>query len=625
MKLTEIAEKPKRQVRFPLSIKFTLIVTLILLGSIVIITSIMGFMVRSEFVRNTDDSNFSINSRAAAGVEERLSNVRSEAFLLLDMSAAAGDNISLAWQIRNIFFERNPYIAAVVIPGVQEIINQQFFDNNEISHDKLTSWLAGETDPITHAQSNDPVILNASPAFGINLLALFYPWQNRGYEDACVVFFSPQNLLEITSAGPSSTLVVNSAGDILISQDFSQILSGVNILDSPLMQPLEKNSGETVRFSYSDGGNRFLAAGQRISFADAAVFSILDYSLITGQITNVSRRNIILAVTILFFAIIITWFFSKNVTNPLKKLIAAAGRIELGEFNLDLKSKSWDELGVLTERFIDMGKGLSSWEETRDLAGRYNSQMITRKFILKEVNLEGENLQAVVLSVDLVSFPEMAEKTDAEKIEAKKNKAKEALSFLNLFISQITECVEATGGVIDKIMGNRIIALWGIPVSQEDITADIMNSLRSALKMRDIIGKLNSKEENAGQVPFKMACGIHTGTVLAGSMGISHYRVYTVAGTVVNEAIKYGENSVLAETDIVISKAVRDLAGNRILAEELTIPKRYRDKEKLKNFGFVNFTPAQGEENQTWPATLKDVQNLLSSYKMTAETKNNPD
>jgi len=615
MRLTEITGKPRRQVRFPISVKFTVIVTLILLGSIGIITILMGLMVRSGFSRNSEDINFSINSRAAAGIEERLYNIRSEAFLLLDMSAAAGDNTSQTWQIRNVYFERNPNIAAVVVPGVQEIINQQFFQNNALSKDKLSTWLAGQTDALNHAKNNDPVILNVAPVFGINLLALFYPWQNSGFEDASVIFFSPQNLLEITDKGPSSTLVVNGNGDILISQDFSQILSGANIRGGPLTDALEKDPGETVQFSYTDAGNRFLAAGQRISFADAAVFSILDYSLINEQIVEVSRRNIILAVAIMFLAILITWFFSKNVTSPLKNLIAAAGRVELGEFDLDLKPKSSDELGVLTERFIDMGKGLSRWEETRDLAGRYNSQMITRKFILKEVNLEGENLKAVVLSVDLVSLPDITDKTEA----------KEALSFLNLFISKMTECVEEAGGVIDKITGSRMIALWGVPVSQGDFAGDVMNSLRAALRMRETIANFNAGEKGPGQGMFRMACGIHAGTVLAGTIGLPHYSVYTAAGNVVNEAMKYGDLCAPANTDIVISKAVRDLAGSGILAEELTLPKRYRDNSKI--FGLVNIASVPSEqENQSEPDaadTSSDDQNLEPSNSNTApeETK----
>lgn len=586
--------KPRKLLRFSLGIKLVLIVTLILLGSIWTVTFLMGLMVSSEFVQNTENVNFIINDRAAAGIEERLNSIRSEALLLLDMSSTVGDNVSLNWQLKNIFFERNPAIAAIIIPGKKELINQQFFNTNEISNEKLTAWLAEKTIPIERAKKNDPVIMNASPVFRINLLALFYPWQGTGFEDAVVVFFSPQNLLEITATGTSSTLVVNGDGDLLVSQDFSQLLTGENISNSAITRALEKDPGETVRISYSEAGNRFLAAGRRISSADAMVFSVLDYSLITRQITAVSRRNILLSVTVMFLAVLITWFFSKSITNPLKKLIAAAGRIELGEFDIVLEPKSHDELGLLTERFNNMGKGLSKWEEKKELAGRQNNQMITRKFMLKDENFKGENLQAVVLFVDLVSFMDIAGK----------NNAKEALFLLNSHISQMTECVEKQGGVVDKIMGSSLFALWGIPVSKGDFTEEVMNSIHAALMMRNVISKRNSRKSQDSPM-FRMACGIHTGIVLAGSMGVTNYSSYTVTGETVNNAAKCGEISAQTGTDIVISKEIRDLTGNRILAEELTLPRQYA--EGFSVFGLSDLAPAEGRERQTVPDTFMDA------------------
>ena len=595
--------KPRTLVRFPLGIKLVLIVTAILLGAMWTITALMGLMVNSDFVQNTEDINFTLNNRAAAGIEEGLYRTRAEALLLLEINSAVSDNLFTSWQVRNIFFERNPNIAAVIIPGSQELINRQFFDNNEISHTVLTAWLAGETDAIERARKNDPVILNASPVFGINLLALFYPWQSAGFEDVFVVFFSPQNLLEITAAGSSSTLLVNGNGDILVSHDFNQVLSGANISDNPLGSAFERESGDTVRVSYTEAGNRFLAAGRRIYFADAAVFSILDYSHIVRQITAITRRNIFLSITVMFIAVLATWFYSKTITTPLKNLIAAARRIELGEFDLPLKPKSWDELGVLTERFLDMGKGLSRWEGTRDLAGRYNSQMITRKFILGEVNLAGEKLEAVILYAELTSFQDISEKLNAN----------EALPLLNTFISQLTQCVEETGGVIDKIMGSKIIALWGVPALQNDIATEVMNSIISTLKLRDTIAKYNSDRESPDAPIFTMSCGIHTGRVFAGSIGIQHYSVYTVAGDVVNTAVSNGEIGIQAEIDIVLSQEARSMAAGRILAEKVPSPRQSKNKPNV--FGLINLTPDWGNGEYTGPNTIKDIKDLLRSQK----------
>ena len=194
----DAVKKPWLELRIPFSFKLTIIVTLILLGSIWIITTLMGLMVSSEFIRTAEDTNFAINSRAASGFEERLYKIRSEGLLLLETCDAVKDNSFMATQTRNIFFERNPYIAAVIVPGDMAIINQPFLAHSEIPQENLSVWLEGETSSTGRANLGDSVIRNATPAFGINLLVLFYPWQNSGHEESVAIFFSPQNLSEFT-------------------------------------------------------------------------------------------------------------------------------------------------------------------------------------------------------------------------------------------------------------------------------------------------------------------------------------------------------------------------------------------------------------------------------------------
>ena len=559
-KIASVMNLPRQKILLPLGLKLTVIVTLILLGSIWAITSMLSLMVSSEFVRTAEDTNFAINSRAASGIEERLYKMRSESLLLLDMNSAEGNNFSMALQFRNIFFERNPDIAAVFVPGSEEIINRQFFTNNEISPDVLNDWLASETGATEQAKENVPVLCNVVHELGINLLALFYPWQNKGYKELMVVFFSPQSLSEITAAGSSSTMVVNGDGDVLIHPDFNQVISGANVSGSSYFDALKKEPGESVRISYTEGKNRFVAAGHRISFADVAVFSTLEYSFITKKLAVVSRRSIMLSVTILFLSILVTWFFSKSITNSLKKLTAAAGRIKTGEFYLDLKPDSWDELGALTEEFIEMGHGLTQWEEMRDLLGHYNNREIINKAMKGELNLTGEYLQAVILSVDYISFSSVAGELDAQA----------SLSLLNSFIAKVINCVERADGVVDKIVGSRIIALWGIPFSTLNLAGEVMNSLRSAMMMRNLITEFNSGKEDSNQPLLRMSCGIHVGEVLAGRIGAFRFNKYSVIGKNIDTAILCGKACALADTDIIISKAVLDLVADQIVTEEVS-------------------------------------------------------
>lgn len=598
IEITNAIKQPKRKILFPLGLKLALIVVLILMGSIWAITALTALLVSTELARTAENTNFAINSRAASGIEERLYKTRSDALLLLDMVSVTGDNIASTWQLRNMFYERNPNIAAVIVPGTQSIHNQQFLSNNEVSYDALETWLAGETAALDQAKQNVPVIRNVSPALGINLLALFYPWQNDGLEDAAVIFFSPQNLSEITAAGSNSTMAVNGDGDVLIHPDFSQVRMGANISNSVFFEALKRNPGETVRLSYSEGGNRVVASGHRISICNIAVFSTLEYSLITEQIDVISRRNIMLSLAVLSLSFLVTWFYSKSITNPVKRLTAAAGRIKSGDFFLDLRKKSRDEIGVLTERFIEMGQGINQWMEIRDLVGRFNSREITGRAMKGELNIRGEYLRAVIMSVDFVSFPAISEKLSAQA----------SLDLLNSIIAKVMNCIEKSGGIVDKIIGKRLVAVWGIPFPSNDIGNDAMKCIDSALMIRKMISETNKQREASNQPLIQIACGIHAGDVLTGHVGAFQYKRYSVSGKNIDLTVSCGEACGLADIDITISDAIRELSADRIIAEKL--PPRQKAECELDLFGLVNYIPAEGQE-PSGPLTLNDVRELL--------------
>ena len=595
-KIPDEKKSPNGKLRIPFGVKLTAIVTLILLGSIWIITSLMALMVGTEFIRTAEETNFAINNRAASGIRERLYQIRSDALLLLDLDAGLRNNRPLQIQSRTMFFERNPNIAGIIIPGKQDLVNRSFIIHNEISPEALQAWITKENAAVERAKAGEPVLRNAAPEFGIYLLAFFYPWQNSGVEEAAVIFFSPQSLSEITGPGSNTTVVSNEEGDILVSPDFDQVLRGENISTHTLFARLWNDTGESVRLNYTERGKRYVGAGHLIPLANAAVFSSLEYSIITEQVTAVTRRNILLAVTVMFLSILVTWFYSRMITVPLKRLIAAAGQIEQGNFNPDLKVKSGDEVGTLTERFLTMGQGLGRWENTRNLVGRFENPEIMNDVMAGKINLSGENLPAVVLSATMVSFYDTAGEADR-------------LTHLNFLFSKLADSIEKTGGVVDKIFGNKLIALWGIPSSSEGIDSNVMNCLHSVTALRTSLWDINTEQAKEDKPSYRINFGIHTGNVLAGRMGSSRFYQYTVAGETIDQAMKAGAACIDSKIDIVITEAVRDLAGSRILAEELEFNGQLKSDSRL--FGLVNLTPSQDNEKQRWPFTLKDVQESL--------------
>ncbi|MCL2834438.1 MAG: HAMP domain-containing protein [Treponema sp.] len=609
---------------FPFGIKLALIVTLILLGSIWTITTLMAMMVSSEFARTTGNSNFDMNVRAAAGVRERLYKIRSDAMFLLDLETAFGSNPGQVQQIRTMFFERNPNIADITVYGKQSILNQAFFTNNDISENGINTWLESQKETLDQGKKGVPVIKNVSSALGVNLLALFYPWQGSGTEEAAVIFFSPENLAEISGTGSSTTIVTNGDGDVLVHPNFSKVMENANIKDSPIAVALRNAPGESVRLDYTEGGSRFVGAGNRISFADTAVFSSVGYDLITEQITGVIRRNIYLSLTVLFLAILVTWFFSKTITNPLKRLSAASARVESGEFNPELKHGSRDEFGALISQFTKMCQGLIKWTDAKRLVGRYNSNDLFDSAIHGKLNLKGEYVKIVVLSVEFINFAEIASNTEAG----------EALELLNQFLTIITEQTEKNGGLVDKLMGSRLIAIWNIPTDAE-ATIVLMKCIRAVMQLRASFWELNTEREGLGQPQFRMGCGIQAGEVLAGRMGTAQDYQYTITGQIAEDAMEAGAACGPAGVDIIVTGTVKSLANQFIICEDPNPPQKRKSRKKknsaaaaaeqpapaeLKLFGLVNLTP-QGMEKPRWPFNLGDVRESLGKRKPLAKTE----
>ena len=207
----------------------------------------------------------------------------------------------------------------------------------------------------------------------------------------------------------------------------------------------------------------------------------------------------------------------------------------------------------------------------------------------------------MVLSVNFVSHNDISHGMEAET----------SLELLNFFITKVADSVEKTGGFLDKIMGSQLIGVWGISPSSGEISDEVMNCLQSAINIRTTLWDLNIEREAEGKLPIRMYCGIHTGEVLAGSIGTSVFHNYTVTGKVLDDAAKFGDLNRLTETDIIISEEIRNLAETLILAEELAIPESENCNARL--FGLVNLTPSQEHEIQRWPFTLIDVQESLTA------------
>ncbi len=495
------------RIKYPISFKLVTIITLLLILSLGAITTLVSILVSDDVQIIAETTNFTTSKRSAAEADNQFNTILSNVFLFFEMLNASSASEELADQISEIFFSGNQDIAAVIVEGGREFINKQFFTKNEIAIDgdnrsPLAVFMQSERDAVSRAAAGEAELLNASPIFGVPVLAMLYPRQEAETRQAVVIFFSPERLSEsFESSPPNSSFMINNDGDFLIYSENDLILAGANASNMPVVQFFQANKGSNTQqmLIEDENGVRFFSAFSKLSFpGGAVVITLIEYNEVFAQVWKTTRLNIFLTVAVLFAAVMLTWFFSKTISVPIRLLAGAAGQIEQGNFDIQLKAKTQDELGLLTHSFVSMGRGLAERERLKDTFGRFINKDIAEKAMKGELSLGGENKHVTVFFSDIRSFTEISEKL----------KPNEVVEFLNEYMTKMVKCVNDTHGVVDKFIGDAVMAIWGAPISAGSPAADALNCVRAALMMRAALLEFNKGRGGDKKPIIKIGCGI---------------------------------------------------------------------------------------------------------------------
>ena len=175
------------------------------------------------------------------------------------------------------------------------------------------------------------------------------------------------------------------------------------------------------------------------------------------------------------------------------------------------------------------------------------------------MRLGGRREQCVVLFTDLVGFTARSNVMDAEAL----------FRLLNRYFEAIAAPVLQEQGLLDKFIGDALMAEFGVPVHRGE-RAEALAAVRAALAMQANLDALNRELEMEGQAPLHQGIGIHCGEVIAGNLGSSDRLEYTVIGATVNLASRLESlTRQFPEHPILLSADVRDLLADDVVVEEL--------------------------------------------------------
>ncbi len=243
-----------------------------------------------------------------------------------------------------------------------------------------------------------------------------------------------------------------------------------------------------------------------------------------------------------------------------------------------------DEIGLLAGAFNHMSEGLAERDQVRDLLGKVVSPAVAAELLRKDVTLGGEEREVTILFSDLRSFTSMCEARSAQ----------EMLGVLNHYFTRMSAIVEAHRGVVDKYVGDAMMALFGAPLAGPD---DADRAMETALEMSEALDELNREWQAQGRHALNFGIGINTDVVVAGNMGSQTRLNYTVIGDGVNLASRL---EALTKTPEY---------GTRIIVSHSTLEKA-KGRYRTRRLGEVAVKGKQRADGNLCPAWPRDLARL---------------
>ncbi len=250
----------------------------------------------------------------------------------------------------------------------------------------------------------------------------------------------------------------------------------------------------------------------------------------------------------LLFAILV----SGGITRPVRLLLEGTREIEAGHLDRSIEVISGDEIGQLSAAFNRMVEQLRHKERIRETFGRYIDPRVVEGLLNqpKLAAAEGQRRVMTVMFCDMKGFTMLSEGMTPQGL----------VKVMNRYLSTMSEPIRGHGGVIDKYIGDAIMAYWGPPFVEE--TDEGQFACLAAAEMIKRIARLREEvTELLGVRVLPTECdvriGIATGEALVGSIGSDIMMSYTVMGDTVNLAARleaanklYGSRSLVAEATV---------------------------------------------------------------------------
>ena len=535
--------------------KLLTIISVIVIVSLTIITYNAVATFSNDAITRIRENNKQTTKFLAGEIETDLKTKIQELELIYSMQNTANKDIvlskffgenrdSLYVGIHSVFFKNSQ---EVVTKTTQELYNPIILKNNNLASKMIQGSVLSFQSELVKVFQGQVIVKNISPIFGSPLLLILIPIieKNNTINNIASMVLKVETLVEsFKPTGISRSYLVDLQGNVILHHNDKLIISAENLSKNITFQEILKKSKTSISDIFQFLNERSevqLGAFRKIETGNLMVVSEIPESKALEAAEQVKINSLLITIIILLIAISFIYIFAKTISDPIKLLVDASNKIKSGNYQIDLESKMHDEIGHLTAAFNVMAQGLDEREKLKGAFGKFVNPEIAERALRGELQLGGERKDATVFFSDIRSFTAISEKLEPEEV----------VEFLNEYMTLMVNCINQTNGVVDKFIGDAIMAVWGTPVSKGN---DAEHCINAALLMRKSLIEFNRSRGGEKKPKIMIGCGINSGAVLSGQIGSNERLEYTVIGDTVNLASRVETLNKPFRTDILISE-----------------------------------------------------------------------
>jgi adenylate cyclase len=405
-------------------------------------------------------------------------------------------------------------------------------------------------------------VYNLSSVKGIPLLVIGIPLVKSEAGQITSIawgFLKVDRLQRSFSTKSDRTLfLVDREGKALAHPDERFVFRAKDLSQHPIIKDAMSNNIRVKQKYFNSPKNeeKVLGAFAKTS-SDLIVVSEVPMSVIYAPSLLVKKNSYFILAVALSVSFFLIFIFSQSLTFPIEKLLGLTKEIARGNFEIIAKDivHSHDEVGLLALAFDDMTIGLKERDKMKNLFDKFHGTAVTEELLKNEIGLGGKRKEVTVFFSDIRGFTDFSEGHTPEEV----------VSMLNEYFEVMVHIINKHGGVVDKFIGDAIMAIWGVPHKTYD---DATNAVMACLDMRLALNQLNQERIERGLTPIKIGMGLHSGDVISGQIGSSERMEFTVIGDVVNTASRIEAATKSFGTDLLLSKEVLDKISVDFITEK---------------------------------------------------------